>query len=192
MGLPVFAGSAPGIANFDRVDDHVYRGGQPTGEGFKYLAEIGVKTIIDLREADGRAVAEQRAVTGAGMRYINVPMTGLTPPTEAEITKILTLMRDSTAGPVFVHCKRGADRTGAVVAAYHIAYHQWDNSRALKDAKAHGMGAFQFPRQSYISKFRPSGAMLKSVDASVAATPTGDEASIPATVAPPAAVAVKN
>src|SRR4051794_29945385 len=109
-GLPLFAGSVPGISNFDRVDEHVYRGAQPTTEGFDYLAKLGVKSILDLREADARGEAEERAVSAAGMRYVNVPMTGLTPPTEAEITHILTLLEDGTNGPVFVHCKSGVDR----------------------------------------------------------------------------------
>jgi tyrosine-protein phosphatase SIW14 len=152
--LPVFAGSAPGIKNFDQVDTHVYRGGQPTDEGFQYLAKRGVKTIIDLREADDRSKAEERAVTVAGMQYVNVPMTGLTPPTEAEITRILSMLEDSATGPIFVHCKRGADRTGAVIAAYHIDHDKWDNARALQDAKAHSMSTFQFPRQRYIQDFR--------------------------------------
>jgi len=153
--LPVFAGSAPGIKNFDQVDAHVYRGGQPTDEGFQYLAKSGVKTIIDLREADDRSQAEERVVTGAGMQYVNVPMTGLTPPTEAEITKILSMLEDAATGPIFVHCKRGADRTGSVIAAYHIDHDKWDNARALKDARAHSMSVFQFPRQRYIQDFRP-------------------------------------
>ncbi|PWU03886.1 MAG: hypothetical protein C5B51_17970 [Terriglobia bacterium] len=154
LSLPAFAGSGPGIKNFDKVDQHVYRGAQPTGEGFQYLAKLGVKTIIDLREADERAHAEEQAVTAAGMKYVNVPMTGLTPPTEAEISKILAILEDSSTGPVFVHCRRGADRTGAVIAAYHIDHDNWDNERALQDAKAHSMSMFQFPRQNYIRTFR--------------------------------------
>src|SRR6266849_1929051 len=155
FGLPAFAASAPGIKNFDQVDTHVYRGGQPTAEGFQYLANLGVKTIIDLREADDRGQAEERAVTASGMKYVNVPMTGLTPPTLAEITKILGMLEDAATGPVFVHCMRGADRTGAVIAAYHIDHYKWDNARALQDAKAHSMSVFQFQRQKYIQEFRP-------------------------------------
>ena len=153
--LPVFAGSAPGIKNLDQVDSHVYRGGQPTDEGFQYLAKSGVKTIIDLRESDDRSKAEERVVTGAGMQYVNVPMTGLTPPTEAEIAKILSILEERATGPIFVHCKRGADRTGAVIAAYHIDHDKWENARALQDAKAHSMSSFQFQRQRYIQDFRP-------------------------------------
>ena len=89
------------------------------------------------------------------MKYVNVPMTGLTPPTEGEITRILAMLEDGTTGPVFVHCQRGADRTGAVIAAYHVDHDKWDNARALMDAKAHSMSFFQFPRQQYILGFRP-------------------------------------
>ena len=171
IGLPVFGGSAPGIKNFDQVDARVYRGGQPTDEGLQYLAKLGVKTIIDLRETGDRSKAEERVATGAGMKYVNVPMTGLTPPTDAEITRILAILEDSTAGPVFVHCLRGADRTGAVIAAYHISHDKWDNARALKDAKAHSMSFFQFPRQSYIQNFRPNTVDAKAASPSGAATP---------------------
>ena len=175
LSLPAFAGSAPGIKNFDKVDAHVYRGGQPTDEGFRYLAKLGVKVIIDLREADGRSKAEERVVTSAGMKYVNVPMTGLTPPTEAEITRILALLKDNTNGPAFVHCRRGADRTGAVIAAYQIDHHKWDNGRALNDAKAHSMSFFQFPRMNFIRNFQPRTVDAKATlpsDGAVAAAPS--------------------
>jgi protein tyrosine phosphatase (PTP) superfamily phosphohydrolase (DUF442 family) len=183
--LPVFAGSVPGIKNFDKVDDRVYRGAQPTDEGFKYLARIGVKSILDLREADGRAEAERRTVSAAGMTYINVPMTGLTPPTDAEIVKILALLEDNASGPVFVHSKRGADRTGAVIAAYHINHDKWENAKALKDAMAHSMGSFQFQRQGFIKKFQP-----RTIDAS-AKLPAEPVATAPVAAAQ-AATSTKN
>jgi tyrosine-protein phosphatase SIW14 len=173
FGLPVFAGSVPGIKNFDQVDAHVYRGGQPTDTGFQYLANLGVKIIIDLRETGDRSKAEERVVTGDRMKYINVPMTGFTAPTEADITKILAVLEDSTTGPVFVHCWRGADRTGAVIAAYHIDHDNWDNARALKDAQAHSMSSIQFPRQNYIKNFRSPTVCAKTTSpADLAANPT--------------------
>ena len=184
--LPVFAGSVPGIKNFDKVDAHVYRGAQPTDEGFQYLAKIGVKTIIDLRETDSRSQAEQRVVSDAGMQYVNVPMTGHTPPTEAEITKILAVLEEGTTGPVFVHCQRGADRTGAVIAAYHIDHDKWDNSRALQDAKSHSMSVFQFQRQKYIQDFRP-----RIIDAKATSPADGAVAVLPV-AATPAEAGIKN
>jgi protein tyrosine phosphatase (PTP) superfamily phosphohydrolase (DUF442 family) len=181
----MFAGDVNVIKNFDKVDDHVYRGGQPTAEGWKYLAGIGVKVVIDLRAADSRAQREDQQVEAAGMKFINVPMSGLTPPTEAEITKILAVMEDANAGPVFVHCLRGADRTGAVIAAYHIDHDKWDNARALQDARAHHMSFFQLPRQDFIRSFHP-----RSVIADGKPAPSGE--ADPPTVAPaprPAAAA---
>jgi len=154
LGLPVFAGTVSGIKNFDKVDEHVYRGGQPTDDGFRYLARMGVRTILDLRGSGGRAKAEERVVKAAGMTYVNVPMSGLTPPTDDQIKKVLALLEDHAAGAVFVQCQRGADRTGVVIAAYHIDHDKWDNGRALSDADAHHMSFFQFPRKSYIRSFR--------------------------------------
>jgi tyrosine-protein phosphatase SIW14 len=180
LSLPAFArSSVQGIKNFSQVDGQVYRGGQPTGEGFNYLAKIGVKTVVDLREHDERSLTEEQVVTAAGMQYVNVPMTGLTPPTEAEITKILALLEDDTTGPVFVHCQRGADRTGAVIAAYRIDHDHWDNARALTEAKSLGMSFFQFPRQSYILTFKP-----RTLEAKTVAKPV--EAKVRTTAAPAA------
>jgi tyrosine-protein phosphatase SIW14 len=164
--LPAIAGSsANGIKNFYQVDEHVYRGAQPTGEGFQYLAKIGVRTVIDLREADERSKGEESVVTAAGMKYVNVPMTGLTPPTDTEIAQILGILEGGGTGPVFVHCQKGADRTGVVIASYRIDHDHWDNARALKEARDRGMSMFQFPRQGYIRAFQARGTGGKTQEA---------------------------
>jgi protein tyrosine/serine phosphatase len=159
--------SVPGIENFYRVDDQVYRGAQPTDEGFKYLSKIGVKVVLDLRQH--KEASEERLVTAAGMRYVSVPMTGLTPPTQAETNAVLALLEDQAAGPVFVHCKRGADRTGAVIAAYRIDQEKWDNARALREAMADGMSPRQVPRKKFIRTFqsRNTAPAAGAEDASV-------------------------
>ena len=186
FSLPAFAGSSvPGIHNFYQVDNHVYRGAQPTNEGLSYLAKIGVKTVLDLREPGERSTQEERAVTALGMQYVTVPMGGLTPPTDAQITRILALLEDKTTGPVFVHCRRGADRTGAVIGAYRIDFDHWDNTRALREAMADGMSFFQLPRQSYIRSFRP-----RVLEANSVAQPFGSKlaaSAVPAAVVPASA-----
>lgn len=172
--LPAFAKpSVQGIQNFYKVDEHVYRGAQPTEEGLRYLADLGLKTVVDLRESDARSAREAKLVTALGMRYINIPMTGLTPPSEAEITRILALLEDSNSGGVFVHCKRGADRTGAVIAAYRIDRDHWDNYRALKEALSCGMALFQLPRMNYIRTFqaRTSTPVVQVATAAMSAQP---------------------
>jgi tyrosine-protein phosphatase SIW14 len=162
LTLPLLAGSPEGIKNFNQVDMHVYRGAQPSDVGFHYLAKIGVKTVIDLREPGARSEAEKKTVVAAGMNYVNVPMTGLTPPTGTEIDKILGILESTDAGPVFVHCMRGADRTGAVIAAYRIDHDHWDNIRALSEAKSLGMSFFQLPRMSFIRNFQAGTVEAKA------------------------------
>src|ERR1700759_368957 len=100
--------TVPGIVNFHQVDDHVFRGGQPTAEGFRSLAKMGVKTVVDLRHDGERA--EEKLVKAAGMNYISIPMSGLTAPTTQQMAQLMSLL-DDPANPVFLHCKHGADRT---------------------------------------------------------------------------------
>jgi protein tyrosine phosphatase (PTP) superfamily phosphohydrolase (DUF442 family) len=177
LALPAFADSSvPGIKNFYQVDEHVYRGAQPTAEGFKYLAKIGVETVIDLREADDQSREEERTVAAAGMKFVNVPMTGLTPPTEADITKILGILEGENKGAVFVHCKRGADRTGAVIASYRIDHDHWENQRALNEAMDQGMSVFQFPRQNYIRGFRPRTTEVRTAAVPILSLPAASNA----------------
>lgn len=173
LGSPAWASSPsePGIKNFHQVDPGVYRGAQPASKGIQYLAKLGVKVVIDLREPGERSRAEERVVAAAGMRYVNVPMSGLTPPSQVQTDTILALMEDPNSGPVFVHCMRGADRTGAVIAAYRIDHDKWDAAQALREALADGMSWFQVPRQNYIKAFHPRSA--ETANGSAAAAVSG-------------------
>ena len=151
---PAFA-AMPAIPNFHQVNDHVYRGGQPEPEAWPVLSKMGVKTVIDLRREDEHSTtAEAQAVAAAGMKYINVPMKGVVAPTDEQMARIL-LALDSQE-PVFVHCKRGADRTGAVIACYRIRHDGWKREQAMKEAKAAGMGFGQFGLKHYVMSFQPT------------------------------------
>jgi uncharacterized protein (TIGR01244 family) len=143
-----------GIPNFHQVNDHVYRGGQPAAEAWPGLARLGVKTVIDLRREDEHSTAaEAQAVSAAGMKYVNVPMKGVVAPTNEQIVTLLQLL--NSGEPIFVHCKRGSDRTGAVIACYRISHDQWDHKRALGEAKSFGMAWSQLGLKHYVTGFRP-------------------------------------
>jgi len=160
-----------GVGNFLKVDDHVYRGAQPTAEGFRNLNKLGIKTVIDLREPGDRSTTERKMVTDAGMQYISVPMRGMATPTKESVIKVLGLLEDTTTCPVFVHCKRGADRTGGVIACYRIEHDKWKNDHALAEARSMGMSWFQKAIQSYVLSFQPrslEAAAAKTIDAAVA------------------------
>ena len=147
--------AVPGIPNFHQVNDHIFRGGQPAAEAWPSLARLGVKSVIDLRREDEHSTAaEAQAVTAAGMSYYNVPMKGVVEPTNEQIAKILTLL--NSQDPVFVHCKRGADRTGTVIACYRIAHDRWEHKQALNEAKSFGMAWDQMGLKHYVMIFKPA------------------------------------
>ena len=150
-----FAQQEPaGVPNFHVVNDRIYRGAQPSPEGFQSLAKMGINTVIDLREADGNMLLEKKQVEAAGMRFVNVPMHGLESPHPEDVAKVLAVFNDNNAGKVFVHCKRGADRTGTVVACYRISHDKWDNSKALGEAKSNGMAWIQKAMQHYVMGYK--------------------------------------
>ncbi|HLH40514.1 MAG TPA: tyrosine-protein phosphatase [Bryobacteraceae bacterium] len=145
-----------GVPNFHKVNDLLYRGGQPSRAGFKNLASLGVKTIIDLREVGEHSQADEAFwVKADGMRYVNIPLAGLSAPRDADVAKALALLNDSSAGPVFIHCRRGADRTGTIVACYRIWHDHWQNRQALDEARHLGMSRFELAMQHYILRFSP-------------------------------------
>src|ERR1700683_3517168 len=89
--------SAPqGIPNFRRVNDHVFRGGQPSSEAFASLRKLGVKTVVDLRETGDRSRTEEKLVKAAGMHYVSVPMHGMEAPSDARVSKVLSLLDDTS------------------------------------------------------------------------------------------------
>jgi tyrosine-protein phosphatase SIW14 len=145
-----------GIPNFHQVNGNIYRGGQPTAQGWISLKRLGVKTVIDLRR-DGKhsTKAEERAVEAAGMHYVNVPMRGVVAPRDETVFKVLALLESRDAGPLFVHCRRGKDRTGTIIACYRIAHDGWPNQKALEEAKSYGMHWYEFGLKRYVLRFSP-------------------------------------
>jgi tyrosine-protein phosphatase SIW14 len=160
-----------GVGNFQEVNDHIYRGAQPTDDGFANLKKLGIETVVDLREPGDRSALEQKVVTAAGMRYVSVPMYGMSTPSNESVQKVLALLEDTSSGPVFVHCKRGADRTGAVIACYRVEHDRWKNQQALAEAKSLGMSWFEKAIQSYVLTFQPrnlEALAAKTLNASAA------------------------
>jgi tyrosine-protein phosphatase SIW14 len=147
--------SVKGVPNFHVVNKQLFRGGQPTDAGFRNLAAMGVKTIVDLQEEGDRSHDEKRIVKALGMHYVNVPMKGMTTPKEKQVSHALKALDDNSDGPVFIHCKRGADRTGVVIACYRIQHDRWDNQKALSEARSYGMSWYQFPLQRYVKDYEP-------------------------------------
>jgi tyrosine-protein phosphatase SIW14 len=141
------------VPNLYKVNSNLYRGGQPTEAGLRQLKKLGIKTIIDLRDDDGRAKREENSAKAAGLRFINIPLSNIFGPKDEKILAILNEIARSENYPVFIHCKRGADRTGTVIAVYRISHDGWTGEKANAEAKKFGFGWWQFWMKDYINDY---------------------------------------
>jgi protein tyrosine/serine phosphatase len=89
------------------------------------------------------------------MHYVNVPLGGFKAPTAEQVSKLLTILENQSDGPVFVHCRRGADRTGTIVALYRIEHDHWGNEKALDEAKTMKMAASERLMRDLILDYKP-------------------------------------
>jgi len=124
------------VENFGKVNDHIYRGGQPNVENYRQMVAIGIKTVVDLRgdsERDSKSLAEE-----AGLRYINLPLADKQYPQPDAAERFLEIVTDQSNWPVYVHCAGGRHRTGAMIAVYRITIDGWDIDRTYQEMKDYG------------------------------------------------------
>ena len=128
-------GSFPNIKikNFGQMDERYYRGAQPLPDDYQSLKDLGVNTVIDLR--NDPTDYEKTAVEALGMKYVNIPMSGWKYPKDKDIEQFLNLMNDSSTGVVYAHCKAGIHRTGITGAIYRFTKYGWNYDQAYKEMK---------------------------------------------------------
>ena len=144
------------IKNFGQMDDRFYRGAQPKEQDYKALAQLGIKTIIDLRE-DPEEYSKS-AVEAVGMTYVNIPMIAKKYPTPEATATFLKTVNDPATGKFFVHCAGGRHRTGAMGAVYRFNFYNWNFDQVYKEMKQYdfytswGHGAFKDFVKDYAQK----------------------------------------
>ena len=121
------------IKNFGQMDERFYRGGQPKEADYKDLAQLGIRTVIDLREDPQEY--ERRLVESLGMQYINIPMIARKYPTPEATAMFLKTVSDPATGKFFVHCAGGRHRTGAMGAVYRFQFYNWNFEQVYKEMK---------------------------------------------------------
>ena len=143
------------VPRFGMLTERLYRGGQPTEKGFQLLKDNGVKTIINLRAEDN---SEETFVLKLGMKYVHIPINEIRPWSQippAALAKYFELINNPASYPIFFHCRRGADRTGAVAAFYRMALQGWTAKQAYDEARDIGMRFYFAGLRSQIFNFHP-------------------------------------
>lgn len=141
------------LPNFYQINENLYRGGQPTPEGVKKLAALGIKTIISFRDGQTTVLREKKQAEENGLQFINFRLRNWFASKDDEIHKIIEIIRNPAHHPVFIHCKRGADRTGTVAAVYRMLVEGWTHEEANREAKLHGIGWWQVWMKDYIKAY---------------------------------------
>jgi protein tyrosine/serine phosphatase len=118
----------PGLPNLHKVSDTLYRGAQPTAEGFRELKAMGIRTVVNLRSFH----SDRDMLGDLGLAYEHIYMKAWHAENE-DIVRFLQIVNDPARQPVFVHCQHGADRTGTVCALYRIVIQGWDRDEAVKE-----------------------------------------------------------
>ncbi len=117
-----------GCSNLYKVNDRLYRGAQPEAEGFKELKKLGVKTVLNLQSSH----SDRKLLEDTGLDYVHIKMRAWDAEYD-EVKQALQIITNESKQPVFVHCKHGADRTGAVVAAWRLVADGWTKEKAIQE-----------------------------------------------------------
>jgi len=154
---PARMAETPGVSikNFGKVSDNLYRGSQPGQEQFAQLKRFGIKTVIDLRKDSVRD--EPEWVRALGMQYFNIPLKASVAATEEQTSYFLSIVNNPANWPVYIHCKGGRHRTGALAAVYRITQDGWTADRAYKEMEEYDFndGIFGGPvaQKKYVYSF---------------------------------------
>ncbi len=145
VALPREVEDWEGVPRLSRVWNVLFAG-QPTEEGFKVLAERGVKVIVNLRpDAEmQRAIDfdEATLVESLGMEYVHIPMTPATFSAD-DVARLQAVIFRPGAIPAersrfVIHC-RSSNRCGALWAAFLHENYRFKEAKAIEYGKSAGL-----------------------------------------------------
>ena len=128
----------PGVPNLHRVSESLYRGAQPTAQGMEQLHKLGIKTIVNLRSFH----SDRNEIGTLPLAYEHITMKTWHAE-DKEVVRFLQIVTDESRTPVFVHCQRGADRTGTMCALYRVVVEGWTKEQAIAEMTQGGFGFYE-------------------------------------------------
>ena len=128
--------SIHGIPNLAPVGNRVWRGGEPTPEGWHWLAALGVERVITLHTAGEGDDAEAER---QGMKVIRFPITPWQQFWGVGVGAAITAAEKEIKPNTYFHCRYGRNRTGTL-GGWHRLQEGWTREQAKTEMTALGWG----------------------------------------------------
>ena len=123
-----------GISNLFAVEQDIFRGGDPTPEGWAWLKGEGVQVVVKLNtHSEGTDSIAERI--GMVVHRFPIPWWRQTiwHPSQRLIRGAVSLIKPRA----YVHCEHGEDRTGLIVGCFRLSQ-GWAEDDAWEEMIAHG------------------------------------------------------
>ena len=95
---------------------------------------------------------ERQWAAELGLRQVVASMNGMANPSDRTVRDALALLADPEARPIFVHCAKGMDRTGAVIALHRVFNEGWGAREARAEMTARGFNGILLTLKEYMEK----------------------------------------
>lgn len=93
----------PGLPNAYQVSHWLYRGGQPTRQGYEELVKMGIKTVVNLRVTP----QNKKIIEGLPLTVYQVPLNPVMLNTDG-VEEVLKLLSNPANYPIYLHCRYGS------------------------------------------------------------------------------------
>lgn len=125
-----------GIPNLSQVSTSIWRGGQPTLEGWLWLKQQGVTNVIKLNP-EYEASDQPAVALGFNVQSYPIDMMEMILG-EPKPWNALVAAKAIDGRAVFLHCSHGCDRTGLAIAIHRVMHDGWTKAQAKREMMAHG------------------------------------------------------
>lgn len=131
------------IPNFHYVDHGIYRSGILTKENLSELQNFGIRSIISMKTNPQEVKEEREYAKANGMAFVHIPIFILYfgDYEKNKFWQVYKAMR-TLPKPVLVHCSRGSDRTGIIIAMHRILDDGWSFNKARREMYERGFNPF--------------------------------------------------
>lgn len=146
----------PGVINFAKLSEALWRGAQPTAEGFRQLEKMGLRTVVSFRHDHD----DLELLKGTRLKYLRIPSRAYHPE-EADIVTFLKVMEEPANWPVYIHCAQGRDRTGYNAAAYRMVYQGWSPDDAIREMNTFRFNKIWVGNPGFLKKLQPEALRMK-------------------------------